>query len=254
MPLVKQIFTSTGTFIVPAGITELILIGYGGGGGGGNGAFTTGSANLQGGPGGAGSIMSTQYITVVPNTSYTVTIGAGGAGGTGNAAAGNVGAAGADTTFGSLATFLGGGGGYDAENTFAMGGVPCRDIGFNRQHNGIFNGTAIPFSTYQPQAGAAGSGYTTDSFFFVNAGCSPQGFQGGAIGTTVTRFGGGGGGAGPGGNGGNASNGSLTTSSAGGSGGANTGAGGGGAGSANVTVGTGGAGGSGKLTVIWVDG
>lgn len=249
MPLVEQIFLTSGTWVCPAGITKVILIGYGGGGGAGNGAFTTGSGNLQGGPGGGGSVLSEQYVTVVPNTSYTVTIGAGGAGGTGNNSAGNVGADGTDTTFGSLATFMGAGGGYDAENTFAMGGVCTRS---NRQHNGIFNGTSTPFSTYTPQAGAAGSGYTTDSFFFINAGSSPQGFTGGTIGTTATRFGGGGGGGGPGGNGGNGSNGSLTTSSAGGSGGANTGAGGGGAGAANTTVGTGGAGGSGKLTVIWI--
>ena len=72
--LVKKYFTTTTTWTAPAGVTEVLCIATGGGGAGG-----FGGANINfGGGGGGGSVQKSQYITVVPNTSYTITIGAGG--------------------------------------------------------------------------------------------------------------------------------------------------------------------------------
>lgn len=66
-----QTFTASGTFVAPAGVTEVFLDMVGGGGSGG------GSGG--GGGGGAEGIISAPF-TVIPANSYTVTIGAGGAG------------------------------------------------------------------------------------------------------------------------------------------------------------------------------
>lgn len=70
-------FTASGTWTAPAGVTsaQIILVGAGGGGGG-------GSQNVAGG-GGAGGQVIVRNLTVVPGTTYSVTIGAGGQGGQG---------------------------------------------------------------------------------------------------------------------------------------------------------------------------
>ena len=83
-----QIFTASGTFTAPTGITKVYLSIIGGGGGGGSG---------RGGGGGAGQCTLNKPYTVVAGNSYTVTIGAGGAGGTGSN-----GSAGGTTSFDSL--------------------------------------------------------------------------------------------------------------------------------------------------------
>ncbi len=253
MGLVKKEFTSSGSWVAPSGVTEVIVIGYGGGGSGSIGAKTSGSGNLQGGGGGGGSLQSTVYLTVVPNTTYTITIGAGGAApvSTNNADGLPLANPGLDTTFGSLATFRGAGASYDAENTFAGGGISAKGAGGALAM--IYTATSTPYSFGGPGYGGPGSGYT-DSWIASTAGSNPLGYAGGTQGATATRFGGGGGGGGPGGVGGNGSAGSTSTSSAGGSAAANTGAGGGGSGAANTNTGNGGAGGSGKLWVVWVDG
>jgi hypothetical protein len=100
-----SIFTSTGTFTAPSGTqyVEVFLVGGGGGGG----AAQRSANQCAGGGGGGGGVVNWRKLSVTPGTSYTVTVGAGGSGATGAAA----GAVGADTTFGSLATAWGGGGG-----------------------------------------------------------------------------------------------------------------------------------------------
>lgn len=69
-----QVFGSSGTFTVPAGIYRVKVTVIGGGGGGGAGS------NLSGGGGGAGGA-AIEFITVAPNEQITVTVGAGGAAG-----------------------------------------------------------------------------------------------------------------------------------------------------------------------------
>jgi len=95
-------FTASGTWTAPAGVTsaQIVLVGAGGGGGG-------GSQNVAGG-GGAGGQVIVRNLTVVPGTTYNVTIGAGGQGGQGaiNAAADVVntlpGGNGSATIFGNI--------------------------------------------------------------------------------------------------------------------------------------------------------
>jgi len=84
--------TASGTFNVPADVTEL-TIGICGGGGGGH--------NFDNGGGGGGSGMTYHTLTVTPSESVTVTIGAGG----------TTGVAGGDSSFGAYKNAEGGGAG-----------------------------------------------------------------------------------------------------------------------------------------------
>jgi len=101
------IINSTQSWSAPTGVNQIELLLVGGGGGGGGASV----GNHNSGAGGGGGVLS-QMITVVPGTSYTVTIGAGGAAaGADSNAAGGVGTS---STFGSLVTSFGGSGGSSA--------------------------------------------------------------------------------------------------------------------------------------------
>lgn len=105
----SDVYTSSGTWSKPSGVTFVQVQLWGAGGGGGSGAIGT-SANAGGGGGGAGSNIYTFPASTVPN-SVTVTIGAGGSGGAAQTAgSGAAGSAGGNTTFGSLLTAIGGSG------------------------------------------------------------------------------------------------------------------------------------------------
>ncbi len=233
--LVKKYFTSSGSWVAPAGVTEIIVIGCGGGGGGGTGA--SGSTKWGGG-GGGGSIENIAYVTVVPNTTYTITIGAGGTG---------PGVNGGATLFGSLFTMRGASSGYGQFNCWAGGG-PNQEVPYTQP----FNATGLYPSYAQPGLGGQNG---SSSLIVTSSLPNLKGWAGGSNGANAgTYFGGGGGGGGPGGigaNGGAASNGGTAT--AGSSAAANTGAGGGGGGGGG-TGGASGSGGSGYLYIIYVDG
>jgi len=109
-----QLFTSSGTFTAPTGVTKVYITMCGGGGGGGGAADANGFA---GGGGGAVSVIKCPY-TVVPENNYTVTINAGGAGG---AAGDNNGAAGGNTSFNI--TLIAGGGGGGSKGSVHTGGT-----------------------------------------------------------------------------------------------------------------------------------
>ena len=101
---VQDIFTSSGTFDVPAGVSsvDVIIIAPGGGGGGG-GAGNVGTAEA-GDPGTEGLRGDSNFFTqaVTPSGTVTVTIGEGGAGGAGATSTdgnGTAGSAGGTTTF-----------------------------------------------------------------------------------------------------------------------------------------------------------
>jgi hypothetical protein len=97
-----QIFTSSGTWTAPTGVTTVgVTLLAGGGGGGGTSATNTGGGG--GGSGGAGM----GWVTVTPGTTYAVTVGAAGTAG----GAGAAGGAGGGSSFGTLITATGGGGG-----------------------------------------------------------------------------------------------------------------------------------------------
>lgn len=113
----RDIFTSSGTWTCPTGVTVIDVLAVGGGGGGGASKSTDNTYSCVGGGGGGGQVFETQ-LTVTPGTSYTVTIGSGGLGSTSGASAGGVGGS---TTFANgatvLLTALGGGGGASANYT-----------------------------------------------------------------------------------------------------------------------------------------
>lgn len=109
----NQLFTSSGTFTAPTGVTKVYITGIGGGGGGGGAT----SSNMGGG-GGSGAYVINYPFTVTPGNNYTVTINDGGAGGVG---ASN-GSAGGSSVFDSL-TLAGGSGGVNGNGTTANGGA-----------------------------------------------------------------------------------------------------------------------------------
>lgn len=238
------------------------ILAVGGGGGGGGNCPTCGGA----GGGGAGGVV---YSSGVPMSvgSYGVNIGLGGAGGAGTNSMAGLGSNGGITSFGSLVSAIGGGGGAP------QGGIPG--------NSGASGGGGSGGSSPAPGAGGSGT--------------AGQGNNGGA-GNSSGLGGGGGGGAGGvggtgaaaaggigavysitgsgvyyGGGGGAGAYGASNTPGSGGTGGggagvnasinggngypgaANTGGGGGGA-NGSTTGGTGGAGGSGVVIISYPSG
>jgi hypothetical protein len=108
-----QVFTSSGTWTKPAGITKVKIYAVGGGGGGGGSSSGYGS-----GGGGGGGGAATKLLDVTSIASETVTIGASGGGGNGAS-----GSAGGNTSFGSLVTANGGAGGTGGAVNGAEGGL-----------------------------------------------------------------------------------------------------------------------------------
>lgn len=206
-------FTSSGTFVVPTGVTRIYVTMVGGGGGGGGGAENTSGGGTAGGGGGgaSGSALQGLALTVSGGESITVTIGAAGSGGAGGAAfgtAGTNGAAGGDTslsgTFGTV-TAKGGGGGVGAPTgTGGVGGLPTgTDDALGDRGRGGGNGAV-------GNGGNGAGGLLGGGGTFGPAGTGSNGPGGnGAAGTHFGGGGGGGGGgaaaagAGAGGNGGN---------------------------------------------------
>ncbi|MDD5213566.1 MAG: hypothetical protein PHG82_04035 [Candidatus Gracilibacteria bacterium] len=104
LPQNSQTFTVDGIFTVPAGVTQLMVIGaHAGAGGSSGGRLNTGYA--CGGGGGSASVFSAPIIiSVTPGQQFPVVIGIGGAGGaasTLSSAQGNPGLPGGTTSFGS---------------------------------------------------------------------------------------------------------------------------------------------------------
>lgn len=96
-----QIFTASGTFTIPAGITKVKVTVVGGGGG--SGGASQGSAMTGGGGGGGTSIQTLTGLT--PGNTVTVTVGAGGSAG---ANSGTDGGNGGTSSFGANASATGG--------------------------------------------------------------------------------------------------------------------------------------------------
>lgn len=109
----EQLFTATGNFVAPMGVSTVWVSACGGGGGGGAAGSSSSGLNTGGGGGGGGGAFIMNAVwTVVPGTTYAITIPAGGAGGVAVAnAAGGAGATGGTTTIDSTFTLPGGSGG-----------------------------------------------------------------------------------------------------------------------------------------------
>lgn len=140
----SQTFDTPGTytFIVPSGVTKVMVAMVGGGGGGGGGRKPPSSFATGGGGGGGSTIMMQSIIPVSFGVNPTVVVGAGGAGGAAGGAVGGAGGAGGYSSFGNFAVFGGAGGGINggggAPGNFAQAGV----------------------STFAPTGGAGGAGST----------------------------------------------------------------------------------------------
>lgn len=212
----SQLFITSGTFTVPAGVNKIYVSAVGGGAGGGGGAGTNGDTAYFGGGGGAGggagqSILNAAY-SVIPGDAISITIGAGGGGGTGGIAGvgGNVGGGGGDTIIGSFATAKGapltfGGGvqmssGNAGSGALRNGGYPAGSSGTDGALAG--NGGAGASSMY---GGGGGAGRGSLSVNSSQTGDDAAGYGAGG--------GGGGGGYGKnavaGGNGGNGTSGMV---------------------------------------------
>lgn len=212
-------FTSNGSFVAPAGVTRVYLIGQGGGGGGSGGQNST----FQTSYGGAGTTPYMKAVDVVPNTSYTITIGTAGAGGAARTTTTQNGGAGGNTTFGALWTFQGAPAAQQP-STFATNLLGI-----------VQNGTT---------AGQAGcqisSGYVTESQnAFVFAGSYSSGIDGvpGWVGSTRGIRG----------------LGNAAGAGAAATGGSGIGFGGGSGGCGSTAGGAGGNGGPGQLWVVWLE-
>jgi hypothetical protein len=120
-----SVFTSNGTFTVPAGVTKLYVQVYGAGGGGGGGGggsqpgdSGSGATAQHGGNGGYGAAV----LDVVPGTAKAITVGAGGANGSGGGgnATGSAGNSGGTSSFGTLISATGGAGGGAGSGASAL--------------------------------------------------------------------------------------------------------------------------------------
>jgi len=152
----SQTFTASGTFTVPAGVTQLmVFIASGGGGGGGGKAFNS-STSASGGGGGASAFFPPMLVAVTALSNIPVVIGTGGAGGVGLAYSqsytiGN-GGNGGSSSFGSIA-FNGSKGGFGA-NATGTGGNAGANGG-----NGVVGSLNSTVSTNGINA-VGGLGYT----------------------------------------------------------------------------------------------
>lgn len=194
---------TTGTWVVPAGVTTCTVYVWGGGGGSG-GCVANNSDNASGGGGGGACAVNTAFVVSGAQT-YNITIGAGG---TAGAATGTAGGNGGTTTF------TGPGGTITANGGSGSPGVTAT-------------------TNVAAAAGAGGAGATTGSgYTTIYAGGNGAG---GVRSTADEVGGGGGGGAGSGGAGTAGVAGTLGgANGTGGAGGAGTYAGGTGCGSTNT--------------------
>ncbi len=113
-------YTSSGNFVVPAGINSVFVSIHGSAGGGAGGTQNAGynapstANNINKG---ASGLISGAFVQVVPSSTYAVAIGAGGAGGNSN----QTGATGGTTSFDTLAFQVTGSAGsvtsYSGQNT-----------------------------------------------------------------------------------------------------------------------------------------
>ena len=257
VPYTVAAFTSSGTFIVPYGITTVHVLVVGGGGGGANGG------------GGAGGVNSTYDVgassfSVTPGAHISVTVGGGGGGAQANGT--STGGSGQTSSFGSVSAAGGGGGG--SGNGSNRGGVAGGSGGGSGANGGgVASGGAG--TANQGNAGGAndeggdvtaggGGGATTAGGAGQNTagGAGGNGYTSAISGVSATYGGGGGGSsyypASAGGTGGTGGGGAGSVTVSGQAGAASTGGGGGGGwcdqGGNSYA---GGAGGAGVVVVQW---
>lgn len=269
----QQVFTSSGTFTAPAGVTSICIVCVGGGGGG---MYydNTGSTNtfaMSGGGGGALAWLND--YPVVPGNTYTVVVGQGGSFGAYSSGS----TAGGDSYFVNINTIRARGGGAGRYATDVAGGTYTVSSSYGTSGGGNGGGTIrTANSGYGPCGGGGAGGYSgnggtgrDDGAASGDSGSGGGGGGGGAASnvTYVDHVSGGGGGVGLLGEGASGA-GNTNGFGEGGSGGANGGNpnqntgtngtvtagglyGGGGGGKSNNVLGYSGNGGNGAVRIIW---
>jgi len=146
-----QTYTTSGSFIVPAGVTSVSVEAWGGGGAGG-GVDGANSSTRAGGGGSGGTFTRNTSVSVTPGSTITVTVGAGGTGV--SAADGN---AGGTSTFasGTPVNAAGGGGGKRGQSS------PANGAGGGTSTGTTLNGGTGSAASGSSGAGGGGAGNTT---------------------------------------------------------------------------------------------
>lgn len=227
-----QVFTASGTFTVPTGITSLVVTAFGGGGGGAG--YNNIGCGSYGAQAGSGGFVKALLTGLTPGASITVTIGGGGNGSAGNV---STGATGGTTSFGSYCTATGGTGGVTTAGTSTWGtnGSGSTTGTFLMKSIPVNANGLAPFNLNP----AAGGGYPGGGGYGTGGGGGGAGMSGGGTGGGNTTYGYA---CGPG------ANGSAASGTTGGAGGGTAGGSGGASGG---TAGGGGGGGTGGVIVEW---
>lgn len=181
----KQIFTSSGTFTIPAGVTQVKFTVTGGGGAGGG-----GTASLTGNGGGAGGTAFKWLTGLTPTHTIVVTVGAGGtavSGGTGNTGVASSIASGTQT----ITTVSCNGGSGAGNNTTPGNGGTCTGGDLNQQ--GSWGNWAVPASGFGGYGGPSfwgGAGIGAFLNGTGNVGNAPGAGGGGGGGNNTNTSGG----------------------------------------------------------------
>ena len=194
--LATNVYDSSSTFMVPAGVTNLIVEAWGGGGGGGR-----ARGNPATGGGGAGGSYAKKSVAVVPLQSYTVTVGTGGIGGYSTGTDSQHGSPGTPSWFNTTNTVFAQGGarGLSDGNINYRNGSPgagssalCVGDVVHRGGNGG-GGRYTSGTSYRSGAGGGGAGTTGNGGDALTNGVSGSGTAlhggNGAAGVTNNRTG-----------------------------------------------------------------
>ena len=155
-----EIFTASGQWTAPAGVTSAYVLVYGAGGHGGSNGTSGGAA------GGAGGYMKAQTVTVEPGRAYPITIGTAGSG-TGGA-----------SSFGTLLSANGGGKGGDGSGGTGGNGTAVAGVGNGTGGTGGAGAT----NGYGVTGGGGGGGG------YGNYGCGGDGTASGTNGIVIVTY------------------------------------------------------------------
>lgn len=190
----SQVFTTSSTFTIPAGVTKVKVTVVGGGGGGNRGEFSS-CTGLDGGGGGGGATAFKWLTGLTPGNTIGVTVGAGGNGRTNLVAVQSGGSSSIQSGTQTITTVTAGGGGAGA----LAGGAPSSGGAGGTATNGDIN---IPGGGANLYVGGHSASFSSvsrvDTFNIAGAagGVYGNGGNGGRGGSTIQQPAGGNGGAG----------------------------------------------------------